>query len=961
MKRFFIFLLLNSISFCIRSQLDTIKFIDSLLRCMTVEEKIGQLIAFPVYSNRDEKYVMKIIDTIQTVQPGFLIYFQGTIKSHADIHNKIISLFKIPPFSSMDAEYGVGMRLKDAITLPRAMTLAATQDTMLTYQVAKAIGEQCKKLKIQINYAPVVDVNNNPLNPVIGNRSFGSDPNAVVLFARAYIDGLSSIGCYYVLKHFPGHGNTHEDSHKTLPEIKDNSQILTEIHLMPFQKLIQEGRDWGIMIGHLYVPAIDKKKHPSTLSSKIIQNLLIEKMGYRNLIFTDALTMKGILKNNKAGQIEVGCLLAGNDILLMPRNVYIALDSIKFAIQNNKLPEKLIDKKVRKILYYKLKSGLFSTNLRIDTTGLNNKINQTRFDTLKRLVYSKSITLLKNDSFVPINPTLRWAVISFYPDTFSIFHRELKKFLVFSNFSIIDTTSKKEKILETLKQKLKNIDALIIYLPRKLKENAIEQFYTTWLPLIYDLATLKPSILILTRNPYHVNYFDKINVFKAIVVSYERDSLVDWTIARNLSGIYPFEGKLPVFLNQQFKDGYGIRTNFFSNMLEDYFVKQDLNSNYLDSIDILVQKSIKDGVIPGCQVLIGWKNQIIYHKAFGKHTYEGNTTVSLEDLYDLASLTKILATTLAIMKLYEEGKITLEEPISTYLPELRNSSVGQTNIARILTHSAGFPPYIAFYKRTLEHKKPSSKYYTNSPDSLHSIEVAKDLFLLNSFSDSIKKILFSINLNPNQGMRYSDLGFIILAWIIERITQLPFDQYVYENFYRPLGLNYIGFNPKHWYPLERIVPTEIDTVFRKQLVHGYVHDQTAAMLGGIAGHAGLFANAYNVAVIMQMLLNKGSYRNVQFFKPETVMKFTNTFYDKNYKGLGFDKPNMRGNVTSFASPKSFGHFGFTGTFVWADPTHQLVFVFLSNRVYPSADNWKIRDTNLRGKLHEFAYKAILKD
>jgi len=950
--RIFSFLLLLS-SLIFYGQKDTTSIINSLYNSLTLEEKIGQLIAYPIYSNRNEAYNLSIKDTLQKIQPGFLIYFQGNILSHAQLHNKIISTFKIPPFISMDAENGIGMRIKDALSFPLALTIAATGDTLNAFRVAKAIGEQCNELKIHINYAPVVDVNTNPLNPVIGRRSFGESPDLVIKYARNYIIGLSESQVYNVIKHFPGHGNTFADSHVALPKVKESYSKIKQIHLYTFERLIHDRLAWGVMVGHLYVPALDKYKKPSSLSKNIVNQILVKQFGFRGLIFTDALSMKGALYKNNPGKVEVDALLAGNDVLLMPQKPTLAINSIKEAIQKDEISQKLLEIKVKKVLYYKVKAGLLNTNLKIDTQNLVKKINRDDYVNLKREIYEKSIVLLKNDGILPLNPTKKTLLITVGNNN-SHLYEELLKYLRFQQirFSYKDSTDTLKPFVDSIQRNVEQIVFCFHQLPNSPAKNPLPR----WKSLVYRVAKVKPTVLCLLGSPFQLHALDSIQLLKGIILGFENDSLLEIAMAKALVGTIPIQGILPATVHMQFPQGSGLKTTAYQDILQEGHL--DVNRLYLDSIDLLIKKAIQDSVMPGCQVMAVWKKHIIYNKCFGKYTYEGNQLVKCDDIYDLASLTKILATTLAIMKLYEEKKIQLETPLKTYLPQLQGTDVGETSIARILTHSAGFPPFIPFYKNTLKNTYPSTEYYSTQLDSIHTIEVAHNLYLRKDYRDSIIRKIFTIKLNPNQGYKYSDLGMIVLGFLIERLTRKPLNEYVDDIFYRPLGLNYLGFCPKKWYPLERIVPTERDTIFRKQLIHGYVHDQTAAMLGGVAGHAGLFGNAYNVAILMQMLLNGGTYRNVRFLEPETIRRFTSTYYDKNYRGLGFDKPNMRGNVTSLASPASFGHSGFTGTFVWADPQHELVFVFLSNRVYPSADNWKITKTNLRTKIHEYLYKAI---
>jgi CubicO group peptidase (beta-lactamase class C family) len=383
-------------------------------------------------------------------------------------------------------------------------------------------------------------------------------------------------------------------------------------------------------------------------------------------------------------------------------------------------------------------------------------------------------------------------------------------------------------------------------------------------------------------------------------------------------------------------------------------------------IDSIAKRMISDKAAPGCQVLVAWKDRIVYHKAFGRHTYDRESqSVALTDVYDVASVTKVASTALAAMKLVDMGKLDISKPASHYLPELRNSNKKDLLISEIMTHTAGLKSWIPFYQQTLENGKPSYNYYHKKPDVNYTVPVCDSLYISKTYAATMWDVIVESSLGVKGKLVYSDLGLIILQRVIEQVSGMPLDRFVYDEFYQPLGLTNIMYSPWTTIPLSRIPPTEKDTAFRKKLIKGYVHDPAAAMMGGVSGHAGLFSDSYSLAVIMQMLINGGEYGGMRFFSSKTIQLFTSKFPSgEGYRGLLFDKPDRRKgepeNTAKLASVFTYGHTGFTGTAVWADPEHDLVFVFLSNRVYPNAEPNKLSKGRYRPSMMQAAYDVILR-
>ena len=934
---------------------------DSLMKTMTVREKIGQLVMMAVYSNRDIQYEKNVSDTILRFQPGSIVFFQGTPQKEIQLMNRWQSDAKIPMLVAMDAEWGPAMRLDSMIAFPRLMTLAAACDTSLIFAYGKAIGQQCKRLGIHINFAPVVDVNNNPLNPVINYRSFGENQHKVALYADCFCRGMESEGILSVAKHFPGHGNTSQDSHRTLPDVTDNADIIDSVHLFPFAEMAARNV-WGIMVAHVFIPALDNTPNlPSSLSKKIITDILKEKMDYDGLIITDALMMKGVTKYHKPGAIEVKALMARNDILLMPANLPLALDSVENAIGSGRISMGQIDKTVRKILITKYTIGL-SKWAPVDETGVTRDLNQKKYFSLSQTIFDKSVTLIQcSDGLLPLESAhKKIAVVSLRSSENGAFHTELEKYAQFDSYFIGDPEGNSSEINNII-EKTTSCDVVVVAVhDMSFWTRNNYGFTEKAMDIVNQINQKTKTILCLFGNPYSFRTWPYSSTPEAIVVTYERGDMAEISAARAIFGAIPFGGHLPVSISETYRAGTGIQVSATNRLIETDPMELNINQIKLDSIGIIVEKAILDSVFPGCQILAAVNGKIFYNESFGYHTYDKTIPVEATDLYDLASVTKMLATTLAVMKLYDEGKIDLQQELQAYLPKTAGTNVGKIHLDRLLTHSSGLPAWIPFHLATLKNGKRDTALFRTQPDSLFSVRVCDNLFVRNDFPDSMTGKIMNSKLKPDQGYKYSDLGFILLCEMVVQITGEPFDRYLNENFYQPLGLNRFMFNPTDKFPLSEIPPTEDDKTFRERVIHGYVHDQAAALFGGVSGHAGLFGNTYDAAVIMQMLLQKGNYAGVQYYKASTIQRFTSTYFDKNRRGLGFDKPSgfKNGNVCSEASPKSFGHSGFTGTYVWADPQNGLVFVFLSNRVYPDAENWKITKTNIRTKIHSLIYQAL---
>mgnify|MGYP000885645047 CR=1 FL=1 len=939
------------------------RWVDSVFNTLTPTQRLAQLFMVAAYSNKDMKHVREIRDLIQNYHIGGLIFMQGGPVREAKLNNYYQSLSKTPLLISIDGEWGLAMRLDSTPKYPRQMTLGAIQNDSLIFEMGRQIAKECKRMGIHVNFAPVADVNNNALNPVIGMRSFGENKNNVANKAVMYMKGLQAEGVMANGKHFPGHGDTDTDSHKALPIITGCKERLDTLELVPFQKLFDEGLS-SIMVAHLFVPCYDSTKNTaSTLSTKIVNDLLKTKMGFKGLVFTDALNMKGVASFYEPGMVDVKALLAGNDVLLFAENVPKAIEQINLAVKRGDITQEEIDARCKKILKAKYWCGL-NKNQFVNTKHLYSDLNTKQSEVMNTKLAEASVTLLKNENAIlPLKnlDSLKIICLSVGEKTENAFTNTLKKYTSITFNSIEHDATPKEK--DTLLEKIKNYDLVILEV-NKTSYKPENNFGCTAgsIDFISKVITKKPTITCLFSNPYLINKLVDIEKSKAVLELYENNRFSQKAAAEAIVGAIKVNGKLPVS-TKWFVLETGLE---LKNKIKLQYVMPEQLGIYnkkLADIDSIARYGIKEKAYPGCQIIAIKDGKVFYQKNFGKQTYEPNSEkVTDNTIYDLASLTKILSSSLALMKLNEQKQFDYNNKLSYYFPELNGTNKSDMNYKDMLTHQSGLPAWIPFWQKTVD-KKNSYKngYYSDSPSDKYPTQVAKKLYVVKDFNDTIYKQIINSKLEEPGKYVYSDIGYYFSKILIERLAKTSLNAYVENQFYKPMdiGLTYLPLNK---YPAEQIAPTENDIDFRKQQIRGHVHDQGAALLGGVAGHAGLFGNANDVAVIMQMLLNNGKYAGVQLLDSSVVKQFTSSHYANNRRGLCFDKPEFDDKkdspVTKECSLQSFGHSGFTGTFAWADPANGLIFVFLSNRVYPSADENKLAKLGIRGKIHRTLYEAL---
>ncbi|MCK4287796.1 MAG: serine hydrolase [Bacteroidales bacterium] len=938
-------------------------WVDSVFNSLSTDERIAQLLIVRA-NNPGEDYFDHINKYIKDYNIAGVTFFKSSPLKQALQTNLWQSIAKTPLFISIDAEWGLGMRLDSIISFPFQITLGAIKNDSLVYEMGSEIAKQCKQLGIQMNFAPVVDINCNPKNPVINSRSFGEDRTNVSDKGLAYMNGLQDNGIIAVAKHFPGHGDTETDSHKTLPIVNHSKERLDSLELYPFKKLINNGLD-GIMIAHLYLPSYESQENTATtLSKPVVTGILKDKMNFKGLIVTDALDMKGVTKYFKPGNIEVKALEAGNDILLLPSDVPKAIKKIKKAVKKGIISQSDIDEKCKKILKFKYKSGL-NNYKPVEIENIYHELNNRKAEFINRKLYESAITIVKNNNeLIPlINlDTLKIASVTIGEKKVNHFQKMMGNYAKIDNYSLTDGATEQE--INLLSAQLLKYNLIIISI-HGTNIFASKDFGigTQTIDLINSIRKHQKIILNIFANPYSLSRFYDTDNIETLIISYQDNQVSQEISAQIIFGGIAAKGKLPVTASFDFPINTGFETD---KIRLKYTVPEEFNiqANDIYIIDSTAISGIENKAYPGCQIIAGKDGKIFYNKTFGSFTYQNKIPVKKEDLYDLASITKIAATTIAIMKLSDEGKIDIDQQVSKYLPYLKGTDKEKIIIRELLAHQAKFQSWIPYFKSTLIDVKLDTLIYNDKISENFPVRVAENIYIRkNYFYNIIDSIIQSPPMENNK-YKYSDLGFYLLKEIIENITNQPIEDYVTEIFYKPLGLTTLTYLPRNKFELSRIVPTEDDKIFRKQLLHGDVHDPGAAMLGGVSGHAGLFSNANDMAIFMQMLLQNGEYAGINYVDTLTVKEFTKQQFplNDNRRGIGFDKPlpvyDEDGPTCKSASLESFGHSGFTGTYAWADPENNLIYIFLSNRVHPDVSNNKITELDIRTNIHQAIYDAL---
>ena len=944
-------------------------WVDSVLKSLSIDQQIAQSIWIAGWSDDNIEKEVDLSDIIRKFGIGGIIFFQGTAEKQVELTNFYQKISKVPLLIAMDAEWGVGMRLEKVEKYPFQMTLGAIKNDSLIYEFGEAVARQFKRLGMQINLAPVADININPKNPVINYRSFGENRENVAMKSIMYMKGIQDNGIIATAKHFPGHGDTNVDSHKDLPVIAHNRNRLDSIELYPFRSLIGAGTG-SIMTAHLNLPSLDSSSSlPSTLSPLVINDLLKNQLGFRGLILTDAMNMQGVTKYFRPGEADAKALTAGNDVIEYVLDVDAAIKETKTYISSKKLTNEDIEMKCRKILALKYWSGLNRLN-EISKENIENDLSPAIDKALIIELFGNALTVLNNNqNILPVKnlQNIRIATVAINRTGITGYQKRIEKYHPADHFTI---NPEDVAASEELLKKLSAYDLVIAGVSGLDQRPEMEFGIKAGLGnFLGKLIGKNKTIITWFGNPYGISKIKSLENSDGLVIAYQDNDYTEDLAAQLIFGGIGARGVLPVTINEKWPSGFGIITP--GNLRLKYGIPENagLSSEILNKkIDSIAFSGLKAKAYPGCEIMVARKGTVVFQKCYGYQTYDNRTPVAEEDLFDLASVSKISASLPGFMLLDTEGKFSPDHTLGDYLPYFRNSNKGNLVMRDIFAHQAGLTPFILFWQETVR-KNGKFKRHTYSTEfsKKYPLEVAHGLYINKNYR---KKMFSEIKKSPvgEKKYVYSDLTFIITPEIIERITGEKWYDFVSENIYRKIGAHDIVFNPDQKYPLSRIIPTEYDSLFRKQQLVGTVHDETAAMLGGISGHAGLFSTANDLMKLMELYRRMGQYGGEQLIGEDVMKEYTSVQFrdNKNRRGLGFDKPLLNNSELAqkdayparSASSSSFGHSGYTGTFVWMDPEYEITYIFFCNRVYPTRENNLLSDLSIRTEILQAIYDSI---
>ena len=957
------------------------QWVDSIMNKLTLKEKVGQLFIYTIAPVDTKRNQILLKDAVDTYKVGGLLFSGGKMQTQAELTNRAQRMAKLPLMITFDGEWGLAMRLRGTPVFPRNMVLGCIQDNKLIYEYGREMARQCVQLGVQVNFAPVADVNINPKNPVINTRSFGEDPVRVADKVVAYASGLEGGGVLSVCKHFPGHGDTAEDSHYTLPAVHHDRARLDSVELLPFKRYIYDGYA-GVMTGHLYVPALDKARNkPVSMSRAVVTDLLQKELGFRGLCFTDALAMKGAT-TRKSDNPSVKAVLAGNDILLAPAAPINDFAAVKEALEEGILDREEIEVKIIKILQYKYIAGL-NHYRPVETKGLSERLNSPHAAWLAAKLNEEAITLLKNEGdIIPLKQLdkKKIAALSIGDGVGNEFQKMLGRYDSVACFSISRNATAAQ--VQSVYKKLEKYDVVIC---------GVHTVRIPESPALRELAAKKELVYAFFTLPYFCKaYKPSILKAKAVVMAYEGTPLAQKYAAQAIFGGIAAKGKLPVSIPTLYTAGTGV---FTEKTRLGYHEPEEVGASpeRLDVIASIVEDGLEQKAFPGCQVLVAKDGMIIYDKSFGYFDYDKKQAVDENSVYDLASSSKAAGTLLAVMKAYDDKKFTLNNKISDFIPELKDSDKKNLAVKDLLYHQSGLTPTINFYLNAIDKDSYKGSLYSNAKNQAHPVrfdartyvrndfsflpnlvsarkkpgfttEIARNMYLHDSFKDTIIQEIKDSRLGVRGKYKYSCINFILLKMMVEKQMRQPMDRLLHDMFFSKLGAWHTAYNPLHILDTMQIVPTENDHFIRRQLLRGYVHDEAAAFQGGVSGNAGLFSNANDLAKVLQLYLNQGSYGGEQYLSKETCRLFTQSKSPTCRRGLGFDKPVTGGGKASpcgsLAPASVYGHTGFTGTCFWVDPDNNLLYIFLSNRVNPTRANNKLGSLDIRTRIQDAIYKAI---
>jgi len=922
-------------------------WVDRTLKKMSLREKLGQMLMvnyFGGFTPVESAAYQSLVDAIEENGVGGLILGTargplGILRSHvyptAILTNELQNRAKVPLIVGADFESGTRMRIEEGTSISSHMAIAATGDPKLAYEAGKITAVEARGAGVHWIFAPDADINNNPDNPIINVRSFGENPQTVAEYVAEFVRGIEENGALATAKHFPGHGNVAVDSHLSLPLVESCRDELDRTELAPFRAAIA-ARVSSIMPGHLAVPALEPDgKTPATLSRAILTRILRREMKFHGLIITDALDMGGVTATYPPGEIAVRAVEAGADVLLMPPHPEAAIAGLERAVKSGRLTARRIDESVRKVLEAKARLGLDKRRI-VDVSKLNQTFAQPEHKVQALHIADCGVTLLRDSPrLLPLDSTrptrLLLVAISADPDTGpgEALESEIRSRV--DSLNVVRADARFCRI-ETLTLPAPEtydiaIAAIFVRVADRKGNVGFPEDQRAFIERL--LANGKPTIVAAFGSPYLIERFAAAKTWLA---AFSTNDVTQRAVGRALFGEVPITGKIPVTVPGCVKRGDGMRTA--ANPMTFAASPEGMTSR-LTGARKLLDRAVADGAFPGGVLAVGWDDELAVH-TFGKLTREASgARVTTETIYDVASLTKPIITTTVLMMLAEAKTLDLDAPVERYLPEFGDAANLDPNpgwrsrvtVKMLLLHDSGLPAHRDFYKEV----------------------TGKNAMVVRVAAEPLIR-------EPGTQIEYSDLGFILLGEIAERLTGVSLEEFGAENVLKPLGMVHSFFNPPSKLRA-RSAPTEYDRGFRKRLIHGEVHDENAWAMGGVGGHAGLFSTAGDVAILAQMMLNGGIFAHRRILKRATIKEFTTRrIIGDSAAALGWDVPTEPSSSGHYFSIRSFGHLGFTGTSLWIDPDRKLFVVLLTNRIHPTRENEQIRQ--IRPALHDAIVEAL---
>jgi len=921
-----------------------------VLKKLSLREKIAQMMIYRMhlkYENVTPEKWEEITRLVSGDGIGGIHLWSGDGSSSIAFINEIQNRSKVPIIFDADIERGFGQRFPSGTDFPPMMAITATGNPKNAYDVGKIVAIESKAAGVQWNLSPVVDVNNNPLNPIINTRSFSEDPDIVSEFSLEYTKGLQDHGMIATAKHFPGHGDTQTDSHSSLAMIPSDSSRLWSVELKPFRVMAESGID-VVMLAHVHAPDYQPEAdEPATLSRFWVTEILRERLGFDGAIITDAMSMGGITKNYSDDYAIVKAIQAGCNIIIQNYDLTGAIDVVEKAVIEGDISIDQINSSALKMLQLKDKVGLnLNRYISMDYMMENISTKENR-ETASRIA-SESITLVRDKKgLLPLSANGKDTLYVFdiYDQEYKHSRSTVTAKIIAERFPVrsvqIDESDKKPVLDAIIKSIPKNSQILInaFVSPKEWKDRIFFPDNETY--FVRELLKKSDRIILASLGtPYLLQDFSEVSTY---LCAYKGSSIMQNALADALLGLKDISGRLPVTIPNLNEIGSGmfkekkIEIEEISEYTPGTQVKRVLprevgvDNSYLESF---MESAIEDSAWPGGVLLAAKGGNIFYHQGHGFHTYSRNHPVRSSDIFDLASITKVVATTSAIMRLVDQNKINIDKPVVTYLPDFKGKKKkykkqkSTITVKDLLSHSSGLPAF---------------KQY-------HQMKKSKDLILGSIYDTEPVRMI-------GDTMIYSDVGAIMLGELVEKVSGLSLNKFTDSLVFEPLGMSTTFFNPPKE-KIHRIVPTEIDP--NGNLIHGYVHDENAHSLGGVAGHAGLFSTAKDLAIFSQMMLNKGLYGWKRIFRQNTVELFTAraNIIAESSRCLGWDSPSGESSGGVYLSDASFGHGGYTGTTLWIDPENEIIVILLTNAVHPNRKNKEPKYFDWRHRIHSAVYESL---